>query len=88
MDIAWPLKVDFLAKTISRLNILGDGVCQNSQDKEMSINNSGPKVIKLFSRSTQLSTKFQLLIKTEIPTNKEFSCFKSLQCCIFHDNKC
>ena len=31
----------------------------------------GPRVIKLFSCSTQLSTKFQLLIKTKIPTNKE-----------------
>ena len=30
-----------------------------------------PEVIKLFSFSTQLSTKFQLLIKTKIPTNKE-----------------
>ena len=30
-----------------------------------------PEVIKLFSCSTQLSTKFQLLIKTKIPTNKE-----------------
>ena len=27
-----------------------------------------PEVIKLFSCSTQLSTKFQLLIKTKIPT--------------------
>ena len=27
---------------------------------------------KLFSCSTQLSTKFQLLIKNEIPTNKKF----------------
>ena len=35
----------------------------------------GPKVIKLFSCSTQLSTKFQLLIGTKIPTNKEVSCF-------------
>ena len=32
--------------------------------------------------------KFQLLIKTKIPTNKEDSCFKSLRCCIYHDNKC
>ena len=32
------------------------------------------EVIKLFSCSTQLSTKFQLLIKTKIPTNKEVSC--------------
>ena len=40
---------------------------------------SGPQVIKLFSCSTQLSTEFQLLIKTKILTNKEF-CFKSLVC--------
>ena len=31
----------------------------------------GAEVIKLFSCSTQVSTKFQLLIKTKIPTNKE-----------------
>ena len=29
---------------------------------------TGPEVIKLFSYSSQLSTKFQLLIKTKIPT--------------------
>ena len=34
----------------------------------------GPEVIK-FSCSTQLSTTFQLLIETKIPTNKEVSCF-------------
>ena len=33
----------------------------------------GPKVIKLFSCSTQLSMNFQLLIKTKILTNKEVS---------------
>ena len=48
----------------------------------------GPEIIKLFSCSTQLSTKFQLLIKTKIPINKEVSCFKSLRCCIYHANKC
>ena len=48
---------------------------------------SGPEVIKLFSCSAQLSTKFQLLIKTKILTNKEVSCFKSLKCCIHHANK-
>ena len=36
-----------------------------------------PEVIKLFSCSTQLSTKFEQLIKTKIPTNKEVTCFKS-----------
>ena len=48
----------------------------------------GPEVIKLVSCSTQLSTKFQLLLKTKTPTNKEVSCFKSLKCCIYHANKC
>ena len=28
-----------------------------------------------------MSMKFQLLIKTKIPTNEEVSCFKSLRCC-------
>ena len=32
----------------------------------------GPEVINLFSCSTQLSTKFQLLLKTKILTNKKF----------------
>ena len=36
-----------------------------------------PEGIKLVSCSTQLSTKFQLLIETKIPTNEEVSCFKS-----------
>ena len=43
---------------------------------------SSNEVIKLFSCSTQLSTKFHLLIKAKIPTNEEVSCFKSLRCCI------
>ena len=30
---------------------------------------SGPEVLKHFSCSTQLSTKFQLLVKTKIPTS-------------------
>ena len=40
---------------------------------------TGPEVIKLFSCSIQLSTEFQMLIKTKIPTNKEASCFKVSQ---------
>ena len=46
---------------------------------------SGPEVIQLFSCSTQLSMKFQLLIKTKIPANKKGNC--SLRCCIYHANK-
>ena len=49
---------------------------------------SGPKVIKVFSCSTQQSTKFQLLIKIKIPTNKEVACFMSLRVCIYHADKC
>ena len=49
---------------------------------------SGPKVIKLFSCSSQMSTKFQLVIKTKIPTNEEVYCFKSLRCCIYPADKC
>ena len=44
---------------------------------------SVPEVIKLFSCSAQLSTKFQLLTKIKIPTNKEVSSFKSLVDIVF-----
>ena len=37
-----------------------------------------PEVIKLLSCSTQLSMKFQLLIKTKMLTTDEVSCFESL----------
>ena len=49
---------------------------------------AGLEVIKNCSCSTQLRTKFQLLIKSKITTNKEVSCFKFLRCCIYHANKC
>ena len=48
----------------------------------------GPEVIKLFSYSDFTEHEIQLLINTEIPTNKEVSCFKSLRCDIYHANKC
>ena len=35
-----------------------------------------PESIIRFSCSNQLSTKFQLLIKTKVPTNELFPCFK------------
>ena len=47
-----------------------------------------PRGYKAFLCSTQLSTKFQLLIKNKIPTNEEVSCLKSLRCCIYNANKC
>ena len=42
---------------------------------------SWPQSYKKCSCSTKLSTNFQLLIKTKIPTNEEVYCFKSLRCC-------
>ena len=48
----------------------------------------GLEVIKHISCSTQLSTKFHLLTKNKIPTNKEVICFKSLRSCIYAANKC
>ena len=50
--------------------------------------NIRPEVIKLFSSSTQLSMKFQWLIKGKVSKNKAFSCFKTLRCCIYPANKC
>ena len=49
---------------------------------------TGPKVIKLFSCLTELSTKFQMLIKIKIPKSEEVSSFKSLRCGIYYANKC
>ena len=46
-------------------------ILANSADP-MPDENPGHEIIKLFSCSTQLSTKFQLLIKTKIPTNEKF----------------
>ena len=43
-----------------------------------------PEVIKLFPCSTQLSMKFQLLMRTTMLLNTDFS----LRCCIYHANKC
>ena len=47
-----------------------------------------PEVMKRLTCTTELSTKFQLLIKTKISTNEEVSRFKSLRGCIYHANKC
>ena len=63
-----------------------DRIVEAVQSRE--IYKTGPEVIKLFLCSTEMSTKFQFLIKTKIPTNAEVSFFKSLRCCIYHANKC
>ena len=62
--------------------------CQNSKQERLLHNKSGPEVIKLFPCSTQLSMKFQLLIKTKLPTNDEVYCLRPLRFCIYHANKC
>ena len=48
----------------------------------------GPEVIKLFSSSTQPSMKFQLLIKTKVLKNDDFSYFQTLSLCIYPTNSC
>ena len=48
----------------------------------------GQEVIKLFSCSTTLSTKFQLLMKIKIPKKREVSNLMSHRCGIYHANKC
>ena len=39
---------------------------------DLNLHKSRPEVIELFSCSTQLSMKFQMLITTKIPTNEGF----------------
>ena len=46
------------------------------------------EVIERFPCSTQLSMKFQLLIKTKMLKNTDLSCFQALRCCIYHAHKC
>ena len=48
----------------------------------------GPEVIKLFSCSTRLSTKFQLLIKLKYRQMKRFLALGLSGCCIYHADKC
>ena len=41
-----------------------------------------PQGYNIFTCSTQLGMKFQLLMKHKIPQNKAFSCSKTYICCI------
>ena len=66
-------------------------VWSRSTLKQWCFFNIWPEVIKLFfmlNSTCQLSTKFQLLIKTEIPTNEKVSFFKSFRCSIYPADKC
>ena len=42
----------------------------------------------IFSCSSRLSMKFQLLIETKMLENKEIYCIQTLVCCIYHAYKC
>ena len=48
----------------------------------------GPSIIKPFSYSTQLSMEFQLLMKTKMLKNKDFSSFQAVLWYINHSDKC
>ena len=43
----------------------------------------GSGAIKLFSCSTQLSMKFQVLMKPKMLKSTDFSCFQTLRYCIY-----
>ena len=47
----------------------------------------GSEIMKLFSCSTQLSIKFQLLIKAKMMKHTDFSCYQPLNWCIYPANK-
>ena len=52
-------------------------------------NGTGPQFTKHFSCSThQMSMKFQLLIKTKMMKNKDFSCLKLADVVFIIANKC
>ena len=74
--------------TFCQMGVLNSCFQNPSESSGYKVASSGPEVIKLFSCSTELTTKYQLLIKTKIPTNEEVFCFKSLRCGIYHANKC
>ena len=64
---------------IKMKNIAADHPFKIKVSFKKKMNSPGPEVIKLFSCSTQLSMKFQLLLKTKILKNKDFTCFKTLK---------
>ena len=74
---------DMEFKSISDLTATCSNICtapvwHTGDESESAAIPPGPEVVKLFSCSTQLSTKFQLLIKTKIPTDDEVSCFSQI----------
>ena len=75
-------------QTVSVQNFRTFTVWASPQENPFSAFETWSQGYKTFSCSTQLSTKFQLLIRTEMPINEEVSCCKSLRCCIYHANKC
>ena len=65
------LHATFLSFAVFFQNRLSQKIQEYDQNvSQFVIVEPGPGVIKLFSCSTQLSTKFQLLIKTKILTKK------------------
>ena len=60
----------------------------NFQDRWNMANSPGPKVIKLFSCSTQLSMKFKILINIEIAKLNGNFRFRSQKPAIYPANKC
>ena len=63
-----------------------DNVRQRNKRKVRAYLDQAPSLLNVFH--AHLSMKFQLLIKGKTVKNKEFSCSKTLRCCIYPANKC
>ena len=64
------------------------GSRDDSKAIQASLMKPGPEARKFFSCSAQLSMELKLLTKTKMLKYKDFSCFQTLRCCIYHANKC
>ena len=67
-------------------------ICKRQWDLHFNIHHESawktwPRDYKTFSCSSKLSMKFQLLKKHKTQKNKDFSCFKTLICCIYLANR-
>ena len=58
------------------------------EDSTLLVNQFGHEVIILFSCSTQMSMKFQLLLKIKVRKNKYFSLLNTVMGCIYLAYKC
>ena len=61
--------------------------CMNNLTLSLIIRSRDDGVYKKKMCSTQLSIELQMLITAKMLTIKEFYCFQTLICCVYHANK-